>query len=73
MGIYVIRVNDTIGDSYAPVAVEADTLMEAMKTYEDAWYPGIFTDPTYGIGEVEINCVSSFVKQGKSYSELHDG
>lgn len=66
MGIYVIRVVDNIGDAYAPVAVEADTLMEAMKTYEDSWYPGIFTDESYGIGEVEINCVSSFVKQKHS-------
>jgi len=63
MGIYVIRVVDNVGSAYAPVAVEADDLMEAMKTYEDAWYPGIFSDPSYGIGEVEINCVSDFVKK----------
>jgi hypothetical protein len=69
MGVYIIKVVDTNGEFFAPVAVEADNLMEAMKTYEDAWYPAIFTDPDYGIGEVEIKCVDRFVKQKKPLLE----
>jgi hypothetical protein len=80
MGIFVIRATDTIGDAYAPVAVEADDIVVAMRRYEELWYPGIFTDIIFvlhpsvnvivnNIGEVEINCVDSFIRKAETSGE----
>ncbi len=73
MALFIIRAEEAIGYSYAPVAVEADTMMEAMKRFEEERYPGIFTDPSFGIGGVKIECVSSFIQmgEGRTYTELH--
>jgi hypothetical protein len=59
MGIFIIEVEDTHGDTYPPVGVHADTPKEAIDAYEATWYPGVFTDPSFGIGEIKIKYVGS--------------
>lgn len=75
MGMFLIKVK-TRGDafSYNSVAIEADTVREAMEEYDKNWYPGIFTTAV-GIGTIQIEYITSFQmkEKGKSYSELHDG
>jgi hypothetical protein len=59
MLLVIIEATDNYGDVYPPVAIHADTIQEAMVTYEDKWYPGMFTDPSMGIGEIKIKSVTS--------------
>lgn len=56
--IVVIEVSFRDGDFIPPVGIHADTLEDALKEYEN-WYPGILNDPSYGIGEIKIKCVTS--------------
>ncbi len=63
MALVIIEVSYHNGEMIPPVAVHADTVDEGLKEYEN-WYPGILTDPSFGIGEIKIKLIRSIAGKG---------